>query len=70
VLLAENERLARDLRRQNLDPDMLCQIKHCVDTVLAQAENVPEVKFSVIEMLHRAQEQQQAQAVRRKNLER
>ena len=49
---------------------MLRQIKHCVDTVLTQAENVPEVKASVIEMLHRAQEQQQAQAVRRKNLER
>jgi hypothetical protein len=53
VLLAENERLAGDLRRQNLDPDMLRQIKHCVDTVLTQAENVPEVKVSVIEKLHR-----------------
>lgn len=70
VLLAENERLAGDLRRQNLDPDMLRQIKHCVDTVLAQAENVPEVKASVIEKLHLTQEQQQAQAAHRKDIER
>jgi hypothetical protein len=70
VLLAENERLSGDLRRQNLDPEMLRQIKHCVDTVLAQAENVPEVKVSVIEKLHRAQEQQQAQAAHRKDMER
>jgi len=70
VLLAENERLAGDQRRQNLDPDMLRRIKHCVDTVLTQAENVPEVKASVIEKLHRAQEQQQAQATRKKDMER
>ena len=69
-MLAENERLAGGLHRQNLDPDMLRQIKHCVDTVLAQAENVPEVKASVIEKLHQTQEQQQAQAVHRKEIER
>jgi len=69
-LFAENERLAGDLHRQNLDPEMLRQIKHCVDTVLAQAENVPEVKASVIEKLHRTQEQQQAQVPRKENIER
>jgi hypothetical protein len=57
-----------DAYRKELD--MLCQIKHCVGTVLAQAENVPEVKASVIEKLHRTQEQQQAQAAHRKDIER
>jgi len=69
ILHAENEKLARGLRWQNLDPNMLRQIKHCVDTVLAQAENVPEVKANVIKKLHRAQEQQ-AQATPKKDLER
>lgn len=48
---AENEKLRAQLVAANIDPEMIRQIRYCVDTVLRESD-IPEKKGSVLEKLN------------------
>lgn len=54
TLKTENQKLQAKMRSVNIDPEMIRQIRYCVDTVLHEAE-ILEKKESVLAKLKEAQ---------------
>lgn len=67
VLKTENQKLQAKMRSANIDPEMIRQIRYCVDTVLHEAE-IPERKESVLAKLKTAQAATQTHRRKQKDL--
>ena len=67
VLKTENQKLQAKMRSVNIDPEMIRQIRYCVDTVLHEAE-IPERKESVLAKLKTAQAATQTHRRKQKDL--
>ena len=60
ALRTENQELRAELAALKLDPDMICSIQHCVDTVLKHKGEIPEEKTSVLDRITANKEALQA----------
>lgn len=67
ALKTENQKLQAKIRSANIDPEMIRQIRCCVDTVLHEAE-IPEKKESVLAKLKTAQATTQTHRRKQKDL--
>ena len=67
ALKTENQKLQAKIRSANIDPEMIRQIRYCVDTVLHEAE-ILEKKESVLAKLKEAQVTTQTHRRKQKDL--